>query len=157
MSTETVKAHKADVTDPIDENHTAEPEAEQPPATPRGRCSGILLHITSLPTEYGIGDVGPSAINFLDWLQKAGQSLWQFLPLNPHGHAGSPYGTPSALAANPAIIALDVSCSRMVDDDLIEDFKSNILKSPSSRLVCSNPPRLKSLKPSRSIRSITTA
>ncbi|TPX56281.1 4-alpha-glucanotransferase [Powellomyces hirtus] len=71
-----------------------------------GRCSGVLLHVTSLPTDYGIGDVGPAAINFLDWLHKAGQTLWQFLPLNPHGHAGSPYGTPSALAANPAIVSL---------------------------------------------------
>ncbi|TPX69423.1 4-alpha-glucanotransferase [Spizellomyces sp. 'palustris'] len=75
--------------------------------TPPARCSGVLLHITSLPTKYGIGDVGPSALNFLEWLHKAGQTVWQFLPLNPHGHAGSPYGTPSALAANPAIIALD--------------------------------------------------
>ncbi|KAI8826698.1 4-alpha-glucanotransferase [Fimicolochytrium jonesii] len=78
------------------------------PADPfPGRCSGVLLHVTSLPSNHGIGDVGPTAIRFVDWLSAAGQSIWQFLPLNPHGYAGSPYGTPSAMAANPAIVSLE--------------------------------------------------
>ncbi|KAJ3179803.1 hypothetical protein HDU87_002371 [Geranomyces variabilis] len=72
-----------------------------------GRSSGVLLHVTSLPSAHGVGDVGTEALRFLDWMHKAGQTLWQFLPLNPHGHAGSPYGTPSALAANPILISLE--------------------------------------------------
>ncbi|PRP86360.1 4-alpha-glucanotransferase [Planoprotostelium fungivorum] len=71
------------------------------------RRSGILLHPTSLPGPYGIGDVGPASIKFLDWMHEAGQTLWQFLPLNPHGHAGTPYAVPSAMAASPAMIALE--------------------------------------------------
>ncbi|KAJ3161476.1 hypothetical protein HDU86_007258 [Geranomyces michiganensis] len=79
-----------------------------------GRSSGILLHVTSLPSAHGVGDVGTEALKFLDWMHKAGQTLWQFLPLNPHGHAGSPYGTPSALAANPILISLEVSGNKSV-------------------------------------------
>lgn len=74
------------------------------------RSSGILLHPGSLPCDYGIGDLGPSAYRFADLLETAGQRLWQVLPLNPteaaHGH--SPYFSPSAFAGNPLLISPEV-------------------------------------------------
>ena len=72
---------------------------------PRG--SGVLLHPTSLPGRYGIGDLGDSAYRFVDFLQAAGQSYWQILPLNPTGYADSPYLCFSALAGNPLLISPD--------------------------------------------------
>jgi 4-alpha-glucanotransferase len=71
------------------------------------RGSGILLHLTSLPSPFGIGDLGPSAYRFADFLAKAGQSYWQVLPLNPTdtAHGNSPYSSISALAANPLLIS----------------------------------------------------
>ncbi len=69
------------------------------------RASGILLHITSLPSKFGSGDLGPSACKFADFLNKAGQSYWQMLPLNPPADAHSPYSPLSAFAANPLLIS----------------------------------------------------
>lgn len=71
------------------------------------RSSGILLHITSLPSPYGIGDLGPSAYEFVDFLYAAGQKYWQILPLNPtEYHLGnSPYSSPSAFAGNVLLIS----------------------------------------------------
>ncbi|HEX5134539.1 MAG TPA: 4-alpha-glucanotransferase, partial [Thermoanaerobaculia bacterium] len=57
------------------------------------RAAGILLHPTSLPGRFGIGDIGPMAERFLDWLASAGQSIWQVLPLGPTGGGASPYGS----------------------------------------------------------------
>ena len=71
------------------------------------RSSGIVLHPTSLPGPYGIGDVGPEARRFVDYLADAGQSLWQVLPLGPTGFGDSPYQCFSALAGNPLLISLD--------------------------------------------------
>jgi 4-alpha-glucanotransferase len=71
------------------------------------RLSGILLHPTSLPGPHGIGDCGPAAYHFVDWLAGAGQRLWQVLPLNPIGPANSPYASVSAFAASPLLIALE--------------------------------------------------
>ncbi|HXZ79119.1 MAG TPA: 4-alpha-glucanotransferase [Terriglobales bacterium] len=71
------------------------------------RASGILLHITSLPSRGGIGDLGPAAYSFLDFLTAAGQSIWQVLPLGPTGLGNSPYSTVSAFAGNPLLISLD--------------------------------------------------
>lgn len=71
------------------------------------RASGILMHITSLPGPYGIGDLGPIAYNFADHLADAGQSFWQILPLGPTGYADSPYACLSAFAGNPLLISLD--------------------------------------------------
>lgn len=70
------------------------------------RSSGILLHITSLPGLFGMGDLGPSAFHFIDWLSVAGQSLWQVLPLCPVGYGNSPYMGLSAFAANPYLVDL---------------------------------------------------
>ena len=69
------------------------------------RSAGVLLHPTALPGGFGIGDLGPSARSFLDWLESAGQSVWQVLPLGPTGHGDSPYGTTSAFAGNPLLIS----------------------------------------------------
>lgn len=71
------------------------------------RRAGILLHPTSLPSKYGIGDLGKEAFEFLDYLKTAGQTIWQVLPLNPVGFGYSPYQSPSAFAGNPMIISLD--------------------------------------------------
>ncbi len=69
------------------------------------RCSGILLHPTSLPGRFGIGDLGAAAYQFVDFLAAAGQSYWQMLPLSPTGYADSPYQGLSALAGNPMLIS----------------------------------------------------
>ena len=60
------------------------------------RKSGILLHPTSLPSKYGIGDMGKAAYDFIDFLEKSGQKIWQILPLGPTGFKDSPYQSFSA-------------------------------------------------------------
>jgi 4-alpha-glucanotransferase len=70
-----------------------------------GRCSGILLHITSLPGKFGIGDLGPESRWFADGLASAGQKLWCILPLGPTGEENSPYQSLSAFAGNPLLIS----------------------------------------------------
>ncbi len=79
------------------------------------RASGILLHPTSLPGPYGIGDLGPAAYAFVDFLAAAGQSYWQILPLGPTGYGDSPYQTFSAFAGNPLL----VSPQGLVEDILL--------------------------------------
>jgi len=69
------------------------------------RSSGILLHPTSLPGPYGIGDFGPAAYAWVDWLAQARQKLWQVLPLGPPGYADSPYASLSSFALNPLLIS----------------------------------------------------
>lgn len=70
-----------------------------------GRRAGILMHVTSLPSPFGIGDLGPSARRFVDFLSSSGQSLWQVLPMNPPSLGDSPYMCYSAMAGNPLIIS----------------------------------------------------
>ncbi len=70
------------------------------------RTSGILLHPTSLPGRHGIGDLGPEAMRFADWLASAGQRVWQVLPLGPTGYGESPYQLFSAFAGNPLLLSL---------------------------------------------------
>jgi 4-alpha-glucanotransferase len=72
------------------------------------RLSGILLHVTSLPSYGGIGDFGPAAYAFVDFLASAKQRLWQVLPLNPTGYGNSPYSALSAFAGNPLLISLEL-------------------------------------------------
>jgi 4-alpha-glucanotransferase len=74
---------------------------------PFPRASGILLHPTSLPSRGGIGDFGPAAYSFADFLASARQGLWQVLPLGPLGYGYSPYSSTSAFAGNPLLISLD--------------------------------------------------
>lgn len=71
------------------------------------RAGGILLHPTSLPSRYGIGDLGPEAYNFLDFLKESRLKLWQILPLHPVGYGESPYQSYSAFAGNPLLISID--------------------------------------------------
>jgi 4-alpha-glucanotransferase len=71
------------------------------------RSAGILLHPTSLPSPGGIGDLGPAAYEFVDFLAAARQGLWQILPLNPLGHGNSPYSSTSAFAGNVLLISLE--------------------------------------------------
>jgi 4-alpha-glucanotransferase len=81
----------------------------------RRRC-GVLLHPTSLPGRYGIGDLGPAAYDFLDYLARGRQTLWQVLPLPPTGYGDSPYASPSAFAGNPLLIAPEP----LVDQGLLD-------------------------------------
>lgn len=85
------------------------------------RFSGILVHPTSFPSPYGIGDMGPGAYTFIDFLKKSGQHLWQVLPLGPTGFGDSPYQGFSAFAGQPLIISPD----KLVKDGLLkeEDLK----------------------------------
>ncbi|MBI1747925.1 MAG: 4-alpha-glucanotransferase [Acidobacteria bacterium] len=71
------------------------------------RVSGILLHPTSLPGPYGVGDLGSAAYRFVDFLAAAGQRRWQILPLGPPGYGNSPYQSISSMAGNPLLISLD--------------------------------------------------
>ena len=78
-----------------------------PPFGPGDRASGILLHVTSLPSPYGIGDLGPSAFAWVDRLARSGQSWWQALPLGPTGYGDSPYQPLSSFAGNILLISPD--------------------------------------------------
>ncbi len=80
------------------------------------RASGILLHPTSLPGRYGIGDLGKAAYDFVDFLEETGQSLWQVLPLGPTGYGDSPYQCFSAFAGNALLISLET----LVDEELLD-------------------------------------
>ena len=71
------------------------------------RQSGLLLHITSLPSPFGIGTMGKAARDFLDFLEKSGQSIWQVLPIGPTSYGDSPYQSFSSFAGNPYLIDLD--------------------------------------------------
>jgi len=71
------------------------------------RRSGVVLHVTSLPGPFGIGDLGAEARRFVDWLHEAGQSIWQVLPVNPVGPGNSPYQCPSAFAGSALMVALE--------------------------------------------------
>src|SRR5215475_6508190 len=82
---------------------------------PKRRSSGILLHPTSLPGPYGIGDLGPTAHAWVEALARAKQTWWQVLPLGPTGAGDSPYQSYSAFAGNPNLISLDL----LVKDGLI--------------------------------------
>ena len=85
------------------------------------RAGGILLHPTSLPGRYGIGDLGPQAYRFVDWLASTGSKLWQVLPLGPTGYGDSPYQCFSAFAGNPYLISLDALIEEgfLAEDDFV--------------------------------------
>jgi 4-alpha-glucanotransferase len=89
------------------------------------RCSGILLHFTSLPGPFGIGDLGLCAYEFADFLAAAGQKVWQVLPLNPTGYGDSPYQCFSAFAGNPMLLSLE----RLGDQGLLQ--QSELDQSPA--------------------------
>lgn len=89
------------------------------------RASGVLLHPTSLPGPYGIGDLGSAAYRFVDWLSVAGCKLWQMLPLGPTGYGDSPYQSFSTFAGNPYLINPEQLLREgwLHPDDLIEDIR----------------------------------
>jgi 4-alpha-glucanotransferase len=119
-----------------------------PPDTQR--AAGVLLHPTSLPGSYGVGELGDHLVAFLDWAQSAGMRVWQMLPLNPPGYGASPYGCLSSFAGNPLLISpqrllqdglLDVDdvadAPRFSDDqvefDRVEAYKSALLRTSWKR------------------------
>jgi len=89
------------------------------------RASGILLHPTSLPGRFGIGDLGKEAYRFADFLADTGQHLWQMLPLGPAGYDNSPYQSLSVFAGNPLLI----SPERLLEEDFLDP--SDLARSPS--------------------------
>ena len=117
--------------------------ADVPPFPSGYRASGVLLHVTSLPSPYGIGDLGSAAFSWIDRLHSAGQRWWQVLPLGPTGYGNSPYQSMSSFAANPALISPDslisegllktADCqakfpSDAVDYDVVIPFKTRLLE-----------------------------
>lgn len=97
------------------------------------RRAGILLHPTSLPSKFGIGDLGKEAFEFIDYLKAAGQTIWQMLPLNPVGFGYSPYQSPSAFAGNPMLISPADLVSRgfLSEDDIkvpAQPFKASTVE-----------------------------
>src|SRR5262245_8850732 len=86
------------------------------------RSSGVLLHPTSLPGAYGIGDLGSEAYRVVDFLAAAGQSFWQVMPLGPPGYGGSPYASTSAFAGNISLISPErlVEAGLLAESDLRE-------------------------------------
>ena len=80
------------------------------------RCSGILMHISSLPGPYGVGTMGKNAFRFVDFLEDAGQSVWQILPLTPTGYGDSPYQSCSTFAGNHYLIDLEA----LVEEKLLK-------------------------------------
>jgi 4-alpha-glucanotransferase len=84
--------------------------------TVAARVAGVLLHPTSLPGPYGIGELGSEALSFLDFLQETGQTLWQVLPLGPTGYGDSPYQSFSSFAGNPLLVSLD----RLAEQGLLD-------------------------------------
>lgn len=95
------------------------------------RSAGILLHPTSFPGRFGIGEIGEEAFHFIDFLVKSGQSLWQILPLGPTGYADSPYACFSALAGNPMLISLS---QLVVDGDIDHETLQQAPEFPASHV-----------------------
>lgn len=95
------------------------------------RSSGILLHPTSLPGRFGIGDLGPAAYRWVDFLKNSGTHLWQVLPLGPTGYADSPYQCFSAIAGNPYLISPELL---LQDGLLTQDDLDNAPEFPDERV-----------------------
>ena len=93
------------------------------------RSSGVLLHPTSLPGPYGVGELGEEARRWVDWLAAAGQHYWQVMPLGPTGYGDSPYQAFSAFAGNPYLVCLDTLREQEllldVDFDAVPDFSAD--------------------------------
>jgi 4-alpha-glucanotransferase len=99
------------------------------PLFPSGyRASGVLLHVTSLPTPYGIGDLGPAAVAWIDRLHEAGQTWWQALPLGPTGYGDSPYQSLSSFAGNPLVISPDW----LIEDELLKPSEVAVQSFPAA-------------------------
>jgi len=95
------------------------------------RRAGLLLHPTSLPGRYGIGDIGDEVIALLDWIREAGLRIWQVLPLNPPGYGNSPYGCLSSYAGNPLLISLpseELPSEDHIDFNRVRELKQAALR-----------------------------
>src|ERR1700684_3478714 len=101
---------------------------------PFERSSGLLLHIASLPSLGGIGDLGPAAYAFADFLAASKQRLWQVLPLGPTGYGNSPYAALSAFAGNPLLISLENLADRGWLDKKSNHDRLASLPSPSGNI-----------------------
>lgn len=95
------------------------------------RASGLLLHVTSLPGRFGIGDLGPQAHSFVSSIARAGQRFWQVLPIGPTGYGNSPYSSLSTFAGNPLLINPD----SLSDVDLIESRDRDAVELPDDGRV----------------------
>ena len=102
---------------------------------PFPRAAGILLHPTSLPSRGGVGDFGPAAYQFVDFLASARQGLWQVLPLGTLGYGNSPYSSTSAFAGNPLLISLERFAERGWIDVARLDAAVRELETPGSKKV----------------------
>jgi 4-alpha-glucanotransferase len=99
------------------------------------RAAGILLHPTSLPSRGGIGDFGPAAYRFVDFLASARQGVWQVLPLGPLGYGNSPYSSTSAFAGNPLLISLERLAEHgWIDPAKIDGVKTDLANPDSANL-----------------------
>jgi 4-alpha-glucanotransferase len=94
------------------------------------RASGLLLHVTSLPSRYGVGDFGPAALAWIDRLAAAGQSWWQSLPLGPTGYGNSPYQPLSSLAGNGLLVSPDW----LMEDGLIQSSDCQLQSFPETEV-----------------------
>ena len=120
------------------------------------RAAGVLLHPTSLPGHYGIGDLGDELTGFLDWAAGAGMHLWQVLPLNPPGYGSSPYNCVSSVGGNPALISPQRLLKEQlltpedvgevpnfpadhVDFDRVVPWKKNLLRAAFKRFEAQGP------------------
>jgi 4-alpha-glucanotransferase len=101
-----------------------------PPFPAEYRASGLLLHVTSLPSPYGIGDVGPAALSWIDRLHEAGQSWWQALPLGPTGYGNSPYQSLSSFAGNGLLISPDW----LIEDELLRASDCQVRSVPQTEI-----------------------
>lgn len=99
--------------------------------TEPARNSGLLLHLTSLPNKFGIGDLGPAAHRFVEDLAASGQRYWQMLPIGPTGYGNSPYQTASTFAGNPLLISPEA----LADMGLIAESEIAPLRRPNSTRV----------------------
>src|SRR5258705_645844 len=96
-----------------------------PPSAKPDRHAGVLLHPTSLPGRYGIGDFGDELLTFLDWAASAGMRIWQVLPLNPPGYGNSPYGCLSSFAGNPLLISPQrLQQASLLPEHILDDVPS---------------------------------
>jgi len=123
------------------------------------RSSGVLLHVTSLPGDFGIGDLGPEAYKFVDFLAASGQKVWEILPLTPIGYGNSPYSSPSAFAGNTLLVSprllvedgllseRDLKAAGLfpedrVDYEAVKVFKSALLEEAWKRFIARPDPEL---------------
>ena len=127
------------------------------------RLSGILVHPTSLPGEYGIGDLGPEAYRFVDFLRDAGQHIWQTLPLGPTGETNCPYQCYSSFAGQPLLISPELLKEdglltgedlrdkpdfpeEQVDYDLVKEYKDTLFRKAFAKFQMSSQERILTLK-----------